>query len=403
MAVAIALLGLVGAWNGGNVGPVVEPIAAEFGVSLAVVGLLSGTCFLGAVMVGLLFAAPLGERTGIARGARIACALTVLGNLAFALAPALGGLLAGRVLVGLGFALANTIGAVWAREAGGLRLLGLFGASIQLGIALALLTGSALADAGVDWRVGFMISAGIAAAAYASVPSWAPALPAAASGERGFLRAAARHVRTYRLSLLFISIYGVPVILGAWLVEYLAREGDAATAVAGVAAFLLFALSAATRILGSQLKQRGAPHRLLTGALGLAAVGVAALALDPAIALAFGCVVVAALGFGIPYATALAEAQDLYPQAPAEPVALMTLFALAPATIAIPLFGHALSRGAGDVAMWAIAAFLLAAAAANLRPTGIPLAGPGGSPGHGSAAATASNLRSEPPQARTTR
>ena len=165
----------------------------------------------------------------------------------------------------------------------------------------------------------------------------------------------------------------MPLTLSAWLVEYLAREGDATTTAAGVASFLLFGLSAATRLLGAQLQQRGLPHRLLGGALGLAAIGLAAIAFEPAIAVAFAAVVVLAVGFGIPYATALSEAQALYPSAPTEPVALMTLAALIPPAIVIPLFGHALSRGDGEIVVWGLAVFVALATVANLRRTGIPL------------------------------
>lgn len=375
VTIAVALLGLSGAWNGGNVGPVVDAIASEFDVSLAAVGFLAGTFFLGSCIVGLLFAAQLGQRTGIVRGARIACAMCVAGNLIFALSPIYLGLAVGRVVPGVGFALINTLGAVWAREAGGVRLLGVFGASIQLGLAGALLTGSALSDAGVDWRIGFAISAALAAAAYVAIPRRIEASLPPPTGESGFLRAAARHARTYRLSLLFVSIYGVPLTLSAWLVEYLAREGDVATSVAGVAAFVLFALSAATRLYGARLPQRGVPHQVLCGSLGLASIGLAALALDPVLAIAFAAVVVLAVGFGIPYATALSEAQDLYPSAPAEPVALMTLMALIPPLFAIPLFGHALSRDHGEIAVWSLAAFVALATLANLKRTGIPLTG----------------------------
>lgn len=373
VTLAIALLGLSGAWNAGNVGPVASQISDEFDISLAVVGLLSGTCFLGAMIVGLLFAAQIGGRTGITRGVRIACALIAVGNLIFALSPAFAGLAVGRVLPGLGFALTNTLGAVWARNAGGLWLIGVFGASIQLGIALALLLGSGLVDLGVDWRVGFLISAGLGALAYAVIPRGVPDPPRPAAGQTGFLRAAFRHARTYRLSLLFMSIYGVPLTLGAWLVEYLALEGDGKTALSGVVAFLLFGLSAVTRVSGARLEEHGLPHHVLTGALGLSAIGLAAISLDPALAVAFAVVVPLSVGFGIPYATALSEAQDLYPPAPTEPVALMTLLALAPAIVVVPLFGHALSLGDGEVAMWMLAGFVAIATVANLKRSGIPL------------------------------
>ena len=73
VVVAVALIGLSGAWNAGNVGPVASEIAREFDVSLAVVGLLAGTLFLGSMAVGLLIAAQVGERTGLVRGLRLSC------------------------------------------------------------------------------------------------------------------------------------------------------------------------------------------------------------------------------------------------------------------------------------------------------------------------------------------
>lgn len=373
VVVAVALIGLSGAWNAGNVGPVASEIAREFDVSLAVVGLLAGTLFLGSMAVGLLIAAQVGERTGLVRGLRLSCSLFVIGNLIFAVTPAFVGLAVGRILPGLGFSLVNTLGAVWARNAGGVRLVGVFGASIQLGIALALLLGSGLSDLGIDWRVGFLISAALAAAAFVAIPGGAESAPAAQRRNTGFLKAAARHVRVYRLALLFISIYGVPMILSAWLIEYLSRDGDVGKALAGVVAFLLFGLSAAVRLSGAQLQQRGVPHMLLGGALGFAAVGMAALTLDPVATVAFAAVVLLALGFGIPYATALTEAQDLYPAAPSEPVALMTLLGLLPPIAAIPIVGHAVANGDGDLAFGGLVVFLVLATLANLRRTGIPL------------------------------
>ncbi len=373
VTLAVGLVGLSGAWNAGNVGPVASEIAAHFDVSLAVVGLLAGTCFLGSSVVGLLFAAQLGERTGLVRGLRIACVTLAAGNLIFALSPAVPGLVIGRILPGLAFASVNTLGAVWARDSGGIRLLGVFGASIQLGIALALLLGSALSDLGVDWRVGFVISAALALAAYLAIPAGAEAASLGQPRRGGFLVAALRRARVYRLALLFVSIYGVPMILSAWLIEYLGREGDVEKTAAGALAFVLFGLSAAVRILGARLQQRGVPHAILCGALGLAAVGIAGLTFDPVAAVAFAAVVLVALGFGIPYATALSEAQELYPDAPSEPVALMTLAAILPPIVAIPLIGHALSRGDGELAFAAVACFVVIAALANLRRTGIPV------------------------------
>jgi hypothetical protein len=165
------------------------------------------------------------------------------------------------------------------------------------------------------------------------------------------------------------------MVLSAWLIEYLLRDGDVRKAIAGVIAFVLFGLSAFVRAWGAKLQERGLRHEYLAGSLGLAAIGMAAITFEPVTAIAFGAVVLLGVGFGIPYATALTEAQDLFPKAPGEPVALMTMAALIPPIIVIPLVGHAISRGDGDTAFGLMAAFLVLATLANLRRTGIPLDG----------------------------
>lgn len=51
----------------------------------------------------------------------------------------------------------------------------------------------------------------------------------------------------------------------------------------------------------------------------------------------------------------------------------MTLVALIPPIAVIPVVGHALSRGGGELAFGLLAIFVALAALANLRRTGIPL------------------------------
>ena len=373
VSIAVALLALSGAWNAGNVGPVASQLAADFDVSLAMVGLVGGTLFFAANVVGLAFAAQIGEKIGLVRGLRAACLMIVAGNLVVAFTPDFAGVALGRILPGLGFALTTTVGVVWARHEGGVKLVGIFGAAIQLGIAGSLLVGSLLYDQDVDWRIGFVISASLAAVAMGFIPPYAKSPPTPERKSSGFLRLAFRHARVYRLSLLFLSIYGVPMILGAWMIEYLSSEGDVSKTVAGLASFLLFGLSAVMRFGGAELRAKGWTHKALCGSLGLAGAGLAAIAIDPIAGAAFLAAVLLATGFGLPYATALDEAQDLYPEEPAEPLALMTLVALLLPIIVIPLVGHAISADAGDVAFGALALFLVLATVANLKRSGIPL------------------------------
>lgn len=263
---------------------------------------------------------------------------------------------------------------MWARSAGGVWLLGVFGASIQLGIALALLVGGGLADISVDWRVELVINALLGAVAFAAIPRDDASAEVRRQRTRGFVRLAVRRARVYRLALLYIALGGVPLIPSAWLIEYLSRDGNAATALASLAA-LLFGLSAVVRVFGAQLQRHGVPHALLGGSLGLAAIGMAGLAFDPVAGVAFASIVLLALGFGIPYVTSLSEAQDLYPDSPSEPVALPILVGLIPPIVLTPIVGHAIARDSGELAFGLLAAFVALATFANLRRTGILLNG----------------------------
>ena len=133
----------------------------------------------------------------------------MVGNLVFALSPDFAGLAVARALPRVGFALVNVLGGVYARQAGGVRLIGVFGAAIQLGIAGGLVVGSVLVDAGIDWRVGFAISALLGAITLAALPRTETAGSELPKRQPGFLRAALSHARVWRLALLFVSIYGV--------------------------------------------------------------------------------------------------------------------------------------------------------------------------------------------------
>ena len=207
-------------------------------------------------------------------------ATLAVGNLLFAVTPVFAGLAVGRILPGVAFAVANTLGVVWAERAGGVRLVGLFGAAIQLGIALAPV-GSGLADLGVDWRVGFLISAALAVAAYLAIPGGAgrntpaaarPRLSAHGVAPRPRLSAgAALHLDLRRADDAERLADRVPLARGRR--DYEPRRRRRLSVVR---------LSAAVRVFGAQLKQRGVPHWALGGALSLAAIGMALLAFEPA-------------------------------------------------------------------------------------------------------------------------
>jgi predicted MFS family arabinose efflux permease len=360
------LLGIGVGWGAGNIGPVVEPLSRDFHVTLAGVGLLSGTVYFAAVMIATPFAVPLAARVGIVRAGAIAAALMAVGHLVFAVSPAYGGLLAARIVVGVGCAFALIAGPVMARELGGVRLLGLFGGSITLGIAAALGLGSALADAGVDWRVGFAISAAVCVTPLLVLPERLQGAPASPP-DRAFIGSALRASAMWRLLALFIAANGVPLIVSAWLVAYLTRHAGVQTAAAGALAFLVFGLTALVRPVGARLAGAGRPFGLLAGGgTMVATVGLLALAASTSLAVGLIAVMLMGVGFALPYAVMVDAAARLFPDRATATLALVQTGPNVVPMVAIPLVGSALENGHAPLAFIVLAAFVAVVGVLNL-------------------------------------
>src|SRR5262249_5219860 len=137
-------------WNCGNVGPVVGSLTRDFDIGLGEVGLLSGAFFFAGSAAGSLAGAALARRIKVLSGIWACCVLSFVGNVLFALGDTVGVLATGRVFAGLAFGVAAVFVPVYARAKGGVKMVGLFGAGLTLGVAAALLLGSVLEGAGVD-------------------------------------------------------------------------------------------------------------------------------------------------------------------------------------------------------------------------------------------------------------
>ena len=365
---AVFLVGLGAAWAVGNVGAVVDQLGKEFDISLAAVGLLSGTLLLGFSLPGVILAPKVAERIGIVRTMIVAVVLGTVGNGVFAASPVLAGLVAGRAVTGFALGLAAVAGPVFARATGGVTRVALFGAAIQLGAAGGLGLGAVLADIGVDWRVTFVISAVVA---LTPLPFLIKRDDVGFERRRGggFVRLAVRSLSVWRLTALFVAIFSVPLILGSWLVHYLNVDTGLAAATAGVLSFIMFGVSAAAREAGGVLAVRGfSPTLLAGGATFLAAAGLTLLAVESSVALATVAVIVAGIGFALPYGSAVAQAQRLYPSEPTEPVALVTLVGSAVPVPLVPVIGALLDDGYGTEVFLGLAALVAVAGALNLRP-----------------------------------
>ncbi|MQA74199.1 MAG: MFS transporter [Solirubrobacterales bacterium] len=366
--VGFTLLGAATAWNAGNIGPAAGEIAAGLDVSLAAVGVLGGTVFFAGLVVAKLGAAHLTDRIGAGGATRVACLAAVAGNVMIAISPAFAVIAAGRLLTGLSLGLALVLGPVLARAAGGVRLVGLFGASVTIGTAAALGVGSLMRGAGVDWRIDFVVAALIALVAFAALPAVA-SVEISAGSVLALARRSSRRLPAWRLELLFMTALGVPYVLGVWLIPYLTDEAGFSAALAGIFGVVLYATSAVFRPEGSRLEAGGTSLTLLAGIAPLiAAAGLVLLAISDSTVAVIAGVAFAGVGFAVPYAAMYDEAERLFPNARVAAVGLFSVGANILPLAIMPAVGAAIGAGRGELALLGLAAITVLAALANLRP-----------------------------------
>jgi hypothetical protein len=372
LAVFLLSAGTAG-WNAGNVGPVVAPLSDEFSVSLAAVGLLAGTYFFAGIVAADLAGSAWARRIPIAPALRGCCLLCFGGNLLFALSPEFAGLVAGRVLVGVGAGIALLFGAAFAREAGGVRTLGLFGRRDHPRRRRA--PGARQHPGGrrsrlAGWVRGLRGDGAHCAAAH----PWRGAAPAAPPGAaQGLLREALTSTVWWRLELLAISVLTIPLVIGAWLVGYLSGGDEMSTAGAGGFGFALFGISAVIRDLGGRLSAAGvSPKLLAVGGLLLAAAGLVVLAESRSVIAACAVVLLTGVGFSLPYPLFYDGGERVLPDRPLAGLGLLQVGSNAFPIVAIPLIGEALSDGRAG------ARLPLAGGAGRRHGVGQPRAGPRG-------------------------
>ena len=368
---AAFLLAVASAWNGGNVGAIVGQLADEYSVSLGEVGLASGTFFFAGVVAAGLAGSELARRLAIARGLRAACALGFAGNIVCAISPSFAVLVAGRVVAGLALGLVLLFGGAFARAAGGMRLLGIYGAGITLGVAGALGLGGVLEDLDVSWRVAFWISAGLALVPLPLLPAHVPSPAPAREPDRGLFAEALASRAFWRLELLTISTLTVPLVIGAWMVNYLVSGGELGAAEAGALSFALFALSAVARAVGGRLSEAGvAPGLIVLAAAAAGSLGIAALAAGDSLGWALIAIALMGVGLSLPSALVYDLGERVLPDRPIGGLGLLLVGANAFPIPAIPLVGAALADDDAAAAFLPLAALVLLAGIANARAAG---------------------------------
>lgn len=362
---AAAIIG----WNCGNVGPVVGSLTREFDIGLGEVGLLSGAYFFASSVVGSLAGATVARRIRVMVGIWACCVLSIVGNLLFAVGDSVTVLAVGRAFAGLAFGLGAVFVPAYARAVGGVKMVGLFGAGLTLGVAAALFLGSVLEGADVSWRVAFFITAALAAIALPILPNERVEIPRTESEGDGLAREALTNQAWWRVQLLGITTLTIPLIVGAWLVHFLIIGYGISAAGAGALAFAMFGLSAVMRDIAGRMTAAGDSSALLVivglalGAGGLVLLGAGNSTLAAVISL-----VLMAVGLSLPYPLYYDEAERVLPDRPIGSLGLMQAGTGVFPIFVIPAFGAALASGDADLAFAGLAAFTVLTLVLNVRP-----------------------------------
>jgi Na+/melibiose symporter-like transporter len=277
------------------------------------------------------------------------------------------------VFAGLAFGLAAVFVPAYARAMGGVKLVGLFGAGLTLGVAAALLLGSVLEGAGVDWRVAFFITAALGAIALPILANEPVEIQRTASEGEGLAHEALTNQAWWRVQLLGIATLNIPLIVGAWLIHYLVTDIGMSAAGAGGLAFILFGISAVMRDVAGRLTAAGAgASMLVVVGLSVGTVGLVLLGQGESTGVALIAIVLMGVGLSLPYPLYYDEAERVLPDRPIGSLGLMQVGAgLFPIPV-IPAFGALLASGDAGIAFSGLAAFALLTLLLNVRPPVAP-------------------------------
>lgn len=366
------MLGLAVGWNVSNVGAVAGAAAADYGVSLATVGLFTTALF----VVHAALQIPAGRAVDALGARRVGFAAVAVMAGANALAllaaePALA--VAARALAGVGTALGFVAGSDYVRAQGGSHFAqGLYG-GLALGaggLALAIVP---QLEGWLGWRAPYG-SAVVMAAAAAVVLAVSPpdtARPTRVertrrreSRLRGSAPGLVRDPRLLRLCVLYMASFGLSVVLGNWVVTLLERAADYGSGTAGAIGSLVLLAGIVSRPLGGWIARNRQRHlrRVLAASFAASGFGTLVLTVAGPPALSVLGALVVGLAAGIPFAASFGAAARVRPEAPAAAVAMVNMAANLVIVAGTPLLGLSFSLpGNGRIGFAVAAALWLAA------------------------------------------
>jgi MFS family permease len=327
-------------------GPVLGFIRAEFGLSSGDAGAIATAFFVGAAST-MLLGGGVADRIGARPAVTVGFLLIAVGNIGSGLlSPSYAALLGWRVLGGIGVGFAFPAGASYTRsifdERGRHLAQGLYGAAFLLGFATTLAYIPVLAGPAGDWRLAFSVSAIPLIVVWLTWVLLAPAGPRSpvARGARAALVEALRQRNTVLLALCHMCGFGLSIVINTWVTLYLAEAFGLPLAAAGVIGGLSVIAGIAGRTLGGVSLEAGVrPIWAIRAGLGLAAIGLAAMALSPLLPVSIAALVAANLGVGLPYAAVFNGAAASAPASPASAQAVVGWGGLLTAIFGPPLVG----------------------------------------------------------------
>ncbi len=348
-AVALAL-----STNYTNHGPVLALISGEFALDSASAGAMATSFFLGAaglMLVGGAMADRWGARPLVTAGFLLTCLSQIGCGL---LAPSYPVLLAWRFAGGIGGGVAFAAGASYTRSVftgrGQHVAQGLYGSAFLAGSASTLLYMPLLAGGDGDWRRAYVVSGLVVLGVWAAWWRLAPDGPGSRGTQplRTGLALALRERNSWLLALCHTCGFGLAMVLGTWVVSYLTDGFDLPLVASGALGSLVLVLGIAARSGGGIALERGMrPTHLIRIGIGMAAIGLATMAVAGSLAIAIGGLVATGLGVGLPYAAVFNGAAASAPESPASAQGFVGLGGTVTAIVGPPLVGRVLDVGGG--------------------------------------------------------
>lgn len=362
------IVGLAISWNIANVGPVATLLSRRYGVSLAVIGLLTTVLFFAELAVMIPGGRAI-DRYGAKRAGLVSIACSLLGNVLLLTTRSIGLVLAWRALVGIGVGVGFLSGAIYAQARAGRSapLAGGIYGGVSLGgggLALAIVP---LLVAPFGWRAPYVSAAAVALLALPLVALCPRTAGHGDAAESPRVRTLLADPTLAKLGVVSSVSFGFSVILGNWVVTLLERTGGLRRGSAGAIGSLILVMAIVGRPAGGILT-RALPRRTWGVVAASFVVGASAAAL---VALSLGTALdtlgaaVIGLAAGIPFGATVVGAARAYPQAPGTGVGAMNIYPVLAIVCGAPLVGLSFALpGNGRIGFAVLAALWLAALAA---------------------------------------